>query len=126
MNFVECESFLESNSNLNDSIDSSNFSVRGYLPKEFCYSYAWSCSLYEGRVFFFCTGLIFRKNYRFQHIFSTGFTSFSSYFFFLNQSPSMSLCMVFDAISCSINKVVSINPSVNVFVFGDINVRHKD
>ena len=41
LNFVECVSFLESNSpdalalcetNLDDSIDSGNFSVRGYLP----------------------------------------------------------------------------------------------
>ena len=40
-NFVDCESFLESNSpdilalyetNLNDSTDSDNFSVRGHLP----------------------------------------------------------------------------------------------
>ena len=40
-NFVECESFFESNSpdilplcetNLDDSSDSGNFSVRGYLP----------------------------------------------------------------------------------------------
>ena len=40
-NFVNCESFLESNSpdilalcetNLDDSIDSGNFAVRGYLP----------------------------------------------------------------------------------------------
>ena len=40
-NFVDCESFLESNSpdilalcetNLDDSIDSGNFSMRGYLP----------------------------------------------------------------------------------------------
>ena len=40
-NFVDCESFLESNSsdvlalceiNLDDSINSGNFSVRGYLP----------------------------------------------------------------------------------------------
>ena len=40
-NFVDCESFLESNSpdnlalcktNLDDSINSDNFSVRGYLP----------------------------------------------------------------------------------------------
>ena len=39
--FVDCESFLESNSpdilalcetNLDDSIDSGSFSVRGYLP----------------------------------------------------------------------------------------------
>ena len=41
MNFVDCESFLEPNSsdflslcgtNLDDSIDSANFSLRGYLP----------------------------------------------------------------------------------------------
>ena len=40
-NFVDCESFLESNSpdilalresNLDDSTDSGSFSVRGYLP----------------------------------------------------------------------------------------------
>ena len=40
-NFFECKTFLESNSpdilapcetNLDDSIDSGNFSVRGYLP----------------------------------------------------------------------------------------------
>ena len=41
MNFAECESFLQSNSpdilalcetNLDDSIDSGNISLRGYLP----------------------------------------------------------------------------------------------
>ena len=41
LNFVDCESFLESDSpdilalcetNLNDSIDSGNFAMRGYLP----------------------------------------------------------------------------------------------
>ena len=41
LNFVDCESFLESNSpgilalcetNLDDSIDSGNFSMRGYIP----------------------------------------------------------------------------------------------
>ena len=40
-NFVDCKSFLESNfpdifalceTNLGDSIDTANFSVRGYLP----------------------------------------------------------------------------------------------
>ena len=55
-NFVDCESFLESNSlmtfllyicetNLDDSIEFGNFSVRGYLPliwKDSCYRYAWS------------------------------------------------------------------------------------
>ena len=48
-----------------------------------------------------------------------------SYFFFLYRSPSLSLCMVFDSISY-IDEVLSINPSANVFVFGDFNVHHKD
>ena len=60
-NFVEYESFLESNSpdifplcetNLDDSTDSGNFSVRGHLQKKFCYSYAWSCSLCKRRTSF--------------------------------------------------------------------------
>ena len=45
-----------------------------------------------------------------------------SYFFFLYQSPSLSLCMVVDSILSNI----SINPSANVFFFGDFNVHHKD
>ena len=40
-----------------------------------------------------------------------------SYFFFPYQSPSWSLCSVFDAISCNIHEVLSMNPSANVFVF---------
>ena len=34
--------------------------------------------------------------------------------------------MVFDSISSNIDDVLSINPSANVFVFGDFNVHHKD
>ena len=49
-----------------------------------------------------------------------------SYFFLLYRSPSSSLCTVFDSISSTIDEVLSINPSVNVFVFGDFNVHHKD
>ena len=55
-NFVDCESFLESNSpdiialcetNLVDSIDSGSFSVRGYLPliQNDSSTHAWSPSL---------------------------------------------------------------------------------
>ena len=33
---------------------------------------------------------------------------------------------VFDAISCNIDEVLSINPSANVFVFVDFNVDHED
>ena len=49
-----------------------------------------------------------------------------SCFFFLYQSPSSSLCTVFDSISSNIDEVISINPSANVFIFGDFNVAHKD
>ena len=49
-----------------------------------------------------------------------------SFFFFIYQSPSLSSCMVFDSISSNIDEVLSINPSANVFVFGDFNVHHKD
>ena len=49
-----------------------------------------------------------------------------SYFFFLYQSPSLSLYTVFDSNSSNIDLVLSINPSAKVFVLGDINVHHKD
>ena len=45
-----------------------------------------------------------------------------SYFFFLDQSPSLTLC----PISSNINEVVPIKTSGNVFVFGVFNVHHKD
>ena len=34
--------------------------------------------------------------------------------------------MVFDSISSNIDEVLLINPSANVFVFGDFNIHHKD
>ena len=49
-----------------------------------------------------------------------------SYFFFLSQSPSLSFCTVFYSILSNIDEVLLINPSANVFVFGDFNVHHKD
>ena len=49
-----------------------------------------------------------------------------SYFFFLYRSPSSLLCTTFDSISSNIDEVLSINPSANVFVFGDFNIYHKD
>ena len=47
-----------------------------------------------------------------------------SFFFFRYRSPS-SLCTVFDSISFNLDAVLSIDPSANVFVFGDFNVHHK-
>ena len=63
-NFVDCKSFLESNSpdiiaqcetNLDDSIDSGDLSVRVYfllIQKDSTNSYAWFCCLCEGRTSF--------------------------------------------------------------------------
>ena len=135
-NFVDCESFLESNSrdilvlcetNLDDSIDSGNFSVRDYLPliRKDSSTHMHGLAVYVKRRTSFCTGLISRKLSRFLLVFSTGFTSLSVLLLSLNISPS-SLCTVFDSISSNIDEVISINPSANVFVFGDFNVNHKD
>ena len=49
-----------------------------------------------------------------------------SYFFFHYRSPYSSLSTVFDSISSNIDEVFSINPSANVFAFGDFIVNHKD
>ena len=45
-------------------------------------------------------------------------------YFFLYWSPSSSLCVVFDSISSNIDEVLLINPSANLFVFGDFNAYH--
>ena len=136
-NFDDCESLLESNSldtlalcetNLDDSMDSGNFSVRGYLPlirkdpatdmhdlavyvKEGL-SFARDVSLENSADSYLCFRLVLLHS-----VF---------YFFFLYQSPSSSLCTVFDSISSNIDEVLSTNPSNNVFVFGDFNIHHKD
>ena len=49
------------------------------------------------------------------------------YFFFLSGSASLCLCRVFETISSNTDEVFSsINPYSNVFLFGDLNVSHKD
>ena len=59
-------------------------------------------------------------------MFLTGFTSLIVLLLFFYWSPCLSLCMVFDSVSCNIDEVLSINPSANVFVFGGSIVYHKD
>ena len=136
-NFTDCESFLESNSpdilalcetNLDDSIDSGNFSVRGYLPlirKD-------SCTHMHGLAVYVKEGLPFARDLSLENssdsylCFRLALLHSVSYFFFLYRSPSSALCTVFDSVSSNIDEVLSINPSANVFVFGDFNVHHKD
>ena len=136
-NFVDCESFLESNSpdilalcetNLDDSIDSGNFSVRGYLPlirKD-------SSTHMHGLAVYVKEGLPFARDLSLENsadsylCFRLALLHSVSYFFFLYRSPSSSLCTVFDSVSSNIDEVLSVNPYANVFVFGDFNVHHKD
>ena len=49
-----------------------------------------------------------------------------SYFFCLYQTPSSSLCRVFNSVSSNIDEVLFINSSADGFVFGDFNIHHKD
>ena len=135
-NFVDYESFLESDSpdilalyetNLDDPIDSGNFSVRGYLsliPKD-------SSTHMHGIAVYVKEGLPFARDLSLENsadsylCFRQALLHSVSYFFFLYRSPCLSLCTVFDSISSNIDEVLSINPS-NVFVFVDFNVHHKD
>ena len=66
------------------------------------------------------------QNCRFLLMFSTGFTSISALLLFPLSITFFVFVQFFDSISSNIDEVLSINPSVNVFVFGDFNVHHKD
>ena len=136
-NFVECESFLESNSpdilalcetNLNDSIDSGNFCVRSYLPliRKDSITHMHGLADYVKERPPFARNLSLENSADSYLCFRLVILHSVSYFLFLYQSPSSSLCTVFDSISSDIDEVLSIKPSANVFVFGDFNVHHKD
>ena len=134
---VDCESFLGSNSpdtlalcetNLDNSIDSGNFSMRGYLPlvqKD-------SGTHMHGLAVYVKEGLPFARDLSLENsadsylCFRLALLHSVSNFFFLYRSPSLSLCTVFDSITSNIDEVLSINPSAHVFVFGDFNIHRKD
>ena len=69
--------------------------------------------------------LVSRKLCRFLLMFSSGFTSLSALLLFPQLITFFVVCMVFESISSNIDQVLLINPSANVFVFGDLNVYHK-
>ena len=132
-NFVDCKSFLESNSpeilavcetNLDKSIDSGNFWVRGYLP---LIQKVLICMVLQlWRKEFLLHGLISIKLCRLLLMFLTGFTSHSVLLLFL-LSITFFVCVQFsDSISSNIYEVLSINPSASVFLFEEFNVHCKD
>ena len=135
-NFVYYKSFFESNSpdilalcgtNLDDVIDSGSFSMRDYLPlirKD-------SSTHMHGLAVYVKEGLLFARDLSLENsadcylCFRLALLQSVYYFFFLYRSRSSSLSTVFDSISSNIDEVLSINPSANVFVFGDFNIHHK-
>ena len=136
MNFVGSESFLESNSpdilalcetNLNDSIDSGNFSVRlsSFNPKGFS-TYMRGLPVYVKEGLPFAWNLSLESSIDSYLYFRLALLHSLSYFFFLCRSPSLSLCKVFCSISSNIDQVLSITPSANAFVFADFDTHHKD
>ena len=122
------QALLICEANLDDSIDSGNLSVRSYLP------FIWedSSTYMHGLTVYVKEGLPFAWDLSLENsadsylCFRLALLHSVSYFFFLYRSPSLSLCMVFDSVSSNIDEVLSINPSANVFVFGDLNIHHKD
>ena len=117
-NFVEYEFFLESNSpgilalcetNLDDSIDSGIFPVRGYLPL----IRMDSITHMHGLAVYVKEGLPFARDLSLENsadsylCFRLALLHSVSYFFFFNQSPS-SLCTVFYSVSSSIDSISSI------------------
>ena len=137
LNFVDCESFLESNSpdilalcdtNLDDSTDSGNFSARDYLPliRKDSSTHTHGLAVYVKKRLRFARDLSLDNSADSYLCFRLALLHSVSYFFFLYRSPSSALYTDFDSISSNIDEVLSINPSANVFVFGDFNVHHKD
>ena len=87
LNFVACESFLQSNSpdilalcetNLDDSIDSGNFSVTGYLPliRKDCSAHMHGLTVYVKNGLPFARDLSL-ENSADSYLFPNGFTSLS-------------------------------------------------
>ena len=48
------------------------------------------------------------------------------WYFFLYQSPFSTSCIVFDSVSTSINKALSVHPYAKIFACGDFSVHCKD
>ena len=111
-NFLDCESFLETNSpdilaiceaNLDDYIDSGNFFVRGYLPL----IRTDSSTHMHGLAVYVKEGLPFGQYLSLENSADSFDWLYSlSYFFCFYQSSSSSLCMVFDSVLSNIDEAL--------------------
>ena len=119
---------LEDSFHLDDLIDSGNFFVRGYLPliRKDSSTHMHDLAVYQKEGLPFARDVSLENSANSYLCFRLALLHSVSYFFFLYRSPSSSLCTVFDSVSSNIDEVLSINPSANVFVFGDVNVHGTD
>ena len=111
--------------NLGDSIDSGNFSVRGYLPLVQNDSSTHMQFMWRNEVLL-QRDLSLENSADSYLCFWLALLHSVFYLFFLYQSPFSSWYTVFYSISSNIDEVLTINPSANVFVFGYFNVHHKE
>ena len=110
-NFVDCESFLESNSpdilalcetNLDDSIDCGNFPVRCYFSTRMH-----SLAVYVKEELPFARKLSLENSAGSNSCCRLALLRSVSYFFFHYRSPSWSLRTIFDSISSNRDEVLS-------------------
>ena len=113
---------------MDDSIDSGNFSVRGYLPliQKGSIAHMHDLAVYVKERLPFPWILFLENSVDSYLCFGVALLHSVPYFFFLYQSPSLLLYMVFDSISSNIDKVLLINQCANVFFFGEFDGHHKD
>ena len=95
---------------MDDSVDSSNFTVRGYLlliqKDSVTHMHGLAAYVKEGLPFAWD---LYLKNSADSYLcFQLALLHSMSYFFFLYQSPSLLLCLSFDSILSNIDKVLSI------------------
>ena len=113
---------------MDDSTNSGNLSVWGYLPliRKDSITHMHGLEVYVKEGLPFAWDLSLENSADSYLCFRLALLHSVSYFFFLYRSPPSSLCTVFDSVSSNTDEVLSINPSANVFVLGDFNVHHKD
>ena len=116
-----------SETNFDDSVDSGNFAVRGYLAliRKDSVTLMHVLAVYVKEELPFLWDIFLENSTNSYIFFLLALLHSVSYFFFLCQLPSLSLCTVFAAILSDIDEVFSTKPYANVFVFGDLNVHHE-
>ena len=101
--------------------------MRGYRPliQRDSSTHMYGLTVYLKNGLFFARGLSLENSADSYLCFRLALPYSVSYFFFLYRSSSSSLCTIFDSILSDIEEVLLVNPSANVFVFGDFTVYHK-